>query len=62
MTAVLPEEQQKALTAQIPLGKLGEPSDIAHAVAFLASQRGWLCYGAGIARQWRHVHVIAISA
>lgn len=37
MTAVLPEEQQKALAAQIPLGKLGQPSDIAQAVAYLAS-------------------------
>ncbi len=38
MTAALPEEQQKALAAQIPLGKLGQPADIAHAVAFLASE------------------------
>lgn len=37
MTAGLPEAQQKALTAQIPLGCLGKPSDIAHAVAYLAS-------------------------
>ena len=37
MTAVLPEEQQKALASQIPLGKLGQPSDIAQAVAYLAS-------------------------
>ena len=37
MTAVLPEEQQNALASQIPLGKLGQPSDIAHAVAYLAS-------------------------
>ena len=37
MTAVLPEEQQKALSAQIPLGKLGQPSDIANAVVYLAS-------------------------
>jgi 3-oxoacyl-[acyl-carrier protein] reductase len=37
MTASLPEEQQKALLSQIPLGHLGKPSDIAHAVAFLAS-------------------------
>lgn len=37
MTAVLPEEQQKALAAQIPLGKLGQPSDIANAVVYLAS-------------------------
>ena len=37
MTAALPPEQQKALMAQIPLGHLGRPADIAHAVAYLAS-------------------------
>ncbi len=37
MTAALPETQQKALLTQIPLGHLGQPSDIAHAVAYLAS-------------------------
>jgi len=36
MTASLPEEQQKALLGQIPLGHLGKPEDIAHAVAYLA--------------------------
>ena len=39
MTASLPDEQQKALLAQIPLGHLGKPDDVAHAVAFLASAR-----------------------
>ncbi|MGZ5181124.1 MAG: 3-oxoacyl-ACP reductase FabG [Ramlibacter sp.] len=38
MTAVLPEEQQKALLAQIPLGQLGQPADVANAVAYLASR------------------------
>ena len=38
MTANLPEEQQKALQAQIALGHLGKPADIAHAVASLASR------------------------
>ena len=38
MTAKLPEEQQKALNAQIPLGHMGKPADVAHAVAYLASQ------------------------
>jgi 3-oxoacyl-[acyl-carrier protein] reductase len=38
MTAGLPEEQQKALLGQIPLGHLGKPDDVAHAVAFLASE------------------------
>ena len=37
MTAKLPEQQQKVLLAQIPLGHLGKPQDIAHAVAFVAS-------------------------
>jgi 3-oxoacyl-[acyl-carrier protein] reductase len=37
MTASLPEEQHKALLSQIPLGHLGSPSDIAHAVSYLAS-------------------------
>jgi 3-oxoacyl-[acyl-carrier protein] reductase len=37
MTAGLAEAQQKALLAAIPLGHLGKPADIAHAVAFVAS-------------------------
>ena len=37
MTASLSDEQQKALLGQIPLGHLGKPRDIAHAVAFIAS-------------------------
>ena len=37
MTANLSEDQQKALLSQIPLGHLGKPQDIAHAVAFVAS-------------------------
>ena len=37
MTAALPEAQHQALMVQIPLGKLGTPEDIAHAVSFLAS-------------------------
>ncbi len=39
MTEVLPEAQKDALMAQIPLGRLGAPEDIAEAVAFLASSR-----------------------
>ena len=43
MTAHLPEAQQKALLGQIPLGHLGKPGDIAHAVAYLASpQAGYV--------------------
>ncbi|KFN50428.1 3-oxoacyl-ACP reductase FabG [Arenimonas composti] len=36
MTKDLPEESKKALADQIALGRLGEPADIAEAVAFLA--------------------------
>jgi 3-oxoacyl-[acyl-carrier protein] reductase len=37
MTAGLGAEQHKALLGQIPLGQLGKPADIAHAVCYLAS-------------------------
>ena len=37
MTAALSDEQKAALTATIPLGHLGQPADIAHAVAYLAA-------------------------
>ncbi len=43
MTASLPEAQQAALLVQIPLGHLGLPADVAHAVAYLASpQAGYV--------------------
>jgi len=37
MTRALGETQSAALLSQIPLGRLGQPAEIAHAVAFLAS-------------------------
>jgi len=43
MTRVLGEDQTAALIQQIPLGHLGQPEDIAHAVAFLAGpQAGYI--------------------
>ncbi len=43
MTKALTEAQQATLKAQIPLGRLGQPEDIAHAVTFLASpQAGYI--------------------
>jgi 3-oxoacyl-[acyl-carrier protein] reductase len=37
MTKALSEAQTSALMTQIPLGRLGQAADVAHAVAFLAS-------------------------
>ena len=40
MTRVLPDEQKEAMLADIPLARLGESTDIANAVLFLASPAG----------------------
>ena len=40
MTRALADDQREALQAQIPLGRLGQPGDIAATVAFLASDAG----------------------
>lgn len=39
MTRSLSEEQQAKLLEQIPMGRMGQPEDIAHMVAFLASDQ-----------------------
>ena len=46
MTDGLPEAQKAALLQQIPLGRLGAPDEIAHAVAFLASREAAYITGA----------------
>ncbi|MDR0353027.1 MAG: 3-oxoacyl-[acyl-carrier-protein] reductase [Opitutaceae bacterium] len=38
MTAVLGEEVRKAALAQVPMQRMGDPADIAHATAFLCSE------------------------
>jgi len=40
MTKELPEQHKEALLAQIPLGRLGEPQEIAAVVGFLVSNSG----------------------
>ena len=39
MTAELSEEVKEHMVAQVPLGRPGTPADVAHAVAFLASDQ-----------------------
>ena len=39
MTAVLPEKVKEAMLKEIPLGRIGEPADIANAVKFLVSDQ-----------------------
>jgi 3-oxoacyl-[acyl-carrier protein] reductase len=46
MTKALPEAQRQALLTQIPLGRLGDATDIAHAVGFLASEGAGYVSGA----------------
>ncbi len=46
MTRALPDAQKDALLGQIPLGRLGQPEDIAAAVAYLASPAAGYVTGA----------------
>ncbi|MFA5172339.1 MAG: 3-oxoacyl-ACP reductase FabG [Sulfuriferula sp.] len=46
MTRALPEAQRNALLEHIPLGRLGQVDDIAHAVSFLASTQAGYVTGA----------------
>jgi acetoacetyl-CoA reductase len=49
MVMAVPEDVRAKIEAQIPLGRLGKPEEIAHAVAFLAGEEtGWMT-GANLA-------------
>jgi 3-oxoacyl-[acyl-carrier protein] reductase len=38
MTKVLPEEVKAKILTQVPIGRIGQPDDIAQAAKFLASE------------------------
>ena len=46
MTRALPEAERQKLIERIPLGRLGAPDDIAHAVVYLASREAGYITGA----------------
>lgn len=45
MVSVVPEEVRAGIIAGIPVGRLGDPQEIAEAVAYLASSRAAFCTG-----------------
>ncbi len=54
MVMAVPEEVRAKIVAQIPTGRLGEPSEIAYAVAFLTDdQAGWIT-GANLSANGGH--------
>lgn len=48
MTRVLPEEHKQKLLSQIPLGRFGQPEEVASIVAFLCSEEAGYITGATI--------------
>lgn len=48
MAMAVPEEVRAGIVAKIPVGRFGEPSEIAHAVAFLASEQSGYITGSDL--------------
>ena len=55
MVQVLGQETLRDLAEQTPLGRLGTPEDVAHAVAFLASDKASFLTGQILAEHWRRI-------
>ena len=54
MVTAMPEKVLDGMKARTPLGRLGEPRDIANAYLFLASEEAAFITGETSARRWRH--------
>ncbi len=48
MTAAIPEEIRNQIVAGIPVGRMGDPEDIAHTIAFLTDEKSDYITGANI--------------
>jgi len=49
MVMAIPENVREKIVAQIPVGRLGQPSEIGRAVAFLAAEEGGFITGSNLA-------------
>ncbi|MDH3715338.1 MAG: acetoacetyl-CoA reductase [Gammaproteobacteria bacterium] len=57
MVMAIPEDVRNSIVAQIPVGRLGEPDEIAHVVRFLTDEKSGFITGANIdinGGQWMH--------
>ena len=54
MVMAVPEAVRNSIIAQIPVGRLGKPDDVAHMVAFLAAEDSGFITGANLATNGGH--------
>ena len=54
MVKAVPEDVRAKIAAQIPIGRLGEPEEIAYAVGFLADERASWITGANLSINGGH--------
>ena len=57
MVAAVPEEALEKVVAKIPVGRLGDPDEVARVVEFLADPDSGVHHRAGLLGQRRAVHV-----
>ncbi len=62
MTDALNDDLKETMKTQIPLGRFGQDTDIAHTVAFLASDKASIYYWPNDSCQWWHAHGIIMTA